>query len=175
MLISNTLGPVNRSMGMGGIGDLAFRQGDYEQARAYYEALLHLTTDNGYRAWTHAHLGHVLLRQGDSVGSRQRFEQALQRFNGSGWKIGVIYTVEGLASLEVVQTQLKRAVLLLGWAEAIRKEIDNRRPPVEQADIDFVLSKIRAGMDDDSFHTAWAEGQTLTIEQAVTLALGQNG
>src|SRR5262249_26427248 len=130
--LSRLLGKMNAIQSLDAVGALAFWQGDYEQARTHYEGVLATTKDMGYRAWSYAHLGWAHLKQGDLTSARMQLKEALHRFNHSGWKIGVIYTLERLASLAVREAHPERAAQLLGWAEANREAIDNRRPPVEQ-------------------------------------------
>ena len=155
------------------MGELALRQGDYAQARAYYEELLPLTKEMGRGAWMVAFLGYVHLRQGDATSAHVQFEEGLRRFFQEGRKIGVVYALEGLASLAVMQGHPERAVRLFGWAEAMREAIDNRRPPIEQTDVDRDIATIHALVDETTFMTAWAEGRAISMEQAIEIALDQ--
>jgi hypothetical protein len=46
-------------------------------------------------------------------------------------------------------------------------------PPGEQADYDRMVSTTRAQFDETTFAAAWAEGQTMTLEQAIAYALNE--
>ena len=46
----------------------------------------------------------------------------------------IVFTVEGLARLALLQDQPAQAVCLVAWADVIRESIDNPRPQIEQAD-----------------------------------------
>src|SRR5262249_36769388 len=122
------------------LGELALRQGEYEQARAYLEESVSL-----FRAWHQdtmdpcgplVSLGYVALRQGDAAQAHTRFVEGLECFNKVGNKRGVVFTLEGLASLAVAQGRPEQAVRIFAWADAMREAIGDPRPPVEQADVD---------------------------------------
>jgi hypothetical protein len=61
----------------------------------------------------------------------------MQHFKRTNEKIGIIFTVEGLARLALMQEQPARAACLVAWADATRETIDNPRPLIEQADVDI--------------------------------------
>jgi hypothetical protein len=42
---------------------------------------------------------------------------------------------------------------------------------VERADYERNLDAVRAALDEDAFTAAWADGQAMTTEQAITYAL----
>jgi hypothetical protein len=94
------------------------------------------------------------------------FTEVRQHFEKVGSKIGVVYTVEGLASLAVIQGDFRRAVRLFAWADATRQAIGNKRPPVEQADVDRDFSTIRAHLEEPAIVATYREGQALTLAEA---------
>ena len=53
----------------------------------------------------------------------------------------------------------------------MREKIGDPRPPVEQASVERYLEVIHSGMNDSDLARLWAEGQGLTVDEAVTLAL----
>ena len=73
--------------------------------------------------------------------------------------IGLVYAIEGVASMSVNQKQLERAVLLFAWADAMREKIGDRRPPVEQASVEHDLEIIHSEVNDSDFARLCAEGQ----------------
>jgi predicted ATPase/class 3 adenylate cyclase len=176
---------IERKLGKGGhiiyslthLGELAARQGDYIQARAYYEESLSIQTgggsDNiGWIGWVLVKLGYAALWQGDTARASKLFEEGLQRFKETREHIGIVYTLEGWASLVVLQHQPERALRLFAWADAIRREVlDQKRPPDEQADVDRDLATIHAQLDEAAFAAAQAAGRAMTMDQAIAYAL----
>ena len=77
----------------------------------------------------------------------------------------------GGASLYVVQGKVKRAGRLFAWADAMRENLGDHRPPVEQNSVENDLAVIRSKVDENDFANFSAEGRTMTVEQAMDLAL----
>ena len=174
---------IQRRLGKGGsiiytlthLGELAARAGDDAQARAYYEEALARINQTGGNLtdsrWVCVKLGYAAIWQGDSGRARSLFEQSLQGFREIRERIGVAYTLEGWASLAVLQKQPERAARLLGWVDAMREAIDNPRPPVEQADVDRDLAAIHAQLGEATFAAAQAAGRAMSTDQAIAYAL----
>ena len=155
-------------------GTLAYWQGDYSRARALYEEGILLGEKIGYHyqnLWAYVYTAYAVLRQGDLQNARQLFEDGIHGMQKANLVIGLVYAVEGLASLHVNQGQAKRAAQLFAWAGAIRKKMGDPRPPVEQASVERDLEVIHSQLNDTTFERLWAEGNTLTMEQAIKIAL----
>jgi predicted ATPase len=160
------------------LGELASREGDYIQARIYYEESLSLAKQTGVTLpladWVPVKLGYSALWQGDAARARRLFEESLQRFTEVDSMIGVIYTLEGFASLAARQGRPAQSARLYGWVDAAREIVDSRRPPVEQADVDRDLAAIHAHLDEAAFAAARAAGRAMSMEQAIAYALESN-
>ena len=156
------------------LGMLTFREGDLEQARLHLEEGLQICQESGrtdMAIWALVHLGYVALRQGDQSQAYKLFIDTPKRFVEATQIIGVVYVMEGLASLAVMQNKLDRAVRIFAWTDKTREEIDDHRPPVEQADVDRDLAVIRSKLTNSDFTSLSTEGQAMTVEDAVALAL----
>jgi tetratricopeptide (TPR) repeat protein len=157
-------------------GNLAFWQSDYQQARAYYEESIALGEKIGYYVmvvWTPVHLAYLNLREGNISQAREVFYDSLRYMAKVKNVIGIVFSIEGLASLNVNQAQLERAARLFAWADATREKIGDQRPLVEQASMERDLAVIHAKLDDSDFAKLSAEGQAMSVEEAVELALKQ--
>jgi predicted ATPase/DNA-binding SARP family transcriptional activator len=153
-------------------GNLAFRQGDYERARACFEESFALNAAAGqHDYWSRVKLAHIAARQGQWVQARSTFAEVIQGFSEARISNGVAYSMEGLAGLAVAEGQPERAVRLVGWADAIRQAIGDFRPPVEQKTVDGDVAVARSQLNEAVFAAAYAEGQRLTMEQAIAYAL----
>ena len=167
------LGRSDTSFIIESLGELALREGNYDEARKYFEEGIALARESGRIAsnyWIFSFLGFITLRQGEYAHARKFFLEAQQGFHKTGLKIGVAYTMEGLASLAVAQNQPQRAAKLFAWADMIRELVANARPPVEQADVDRELAMVRSQLDESTFAAAQAEGQSMSLEQAMEYA-----
>ena len=159
------------------LGELAARAREIVQARAYYEECLSLIHQAGGSLtdarWVLVKLAYTAMWQDDLTGAINLFIQSLQRFNEAQEKIGVVYTLEGIASMAARQKQPKRAAQLFAYANAARKILDSSRPPVEQADMDRDLALARAQCDEAGFAAAQAAGDTMNMDDAIAFAVAQ--
>ncbi len=75
-------------------------------------------------------------------------------------------------TLALEQHLSDRAARLLSAREALRKAVGLARTPVDQIGYDACLAGARGQLDGAPFAAAWAEGDAMAFEQAVTYALG---
>ncbi len=158
------------------LGELALRSGDYEQARTYFEQSMTMSLETGITVvalWSTVQLGYVYLREGEEECAQETFAEVQERFRAMGSKIGVVYALEGLASLAVRQNEWERAVRLYAWADASRAAIGDLRPPVEQVEVDGDYAAIHAQLTDEVITTAATAGRAMSMEQAVAYAWEQ--
>ena len=158
------------------LGELSLREGDYAQARAYYERSLSVAEKAGISPWAPlkwipVHLGYIALRQGNIAQAKKHFEDSQQSFKETGITIGIVYTLEGQASLATLEGHLAQAARLFAWADVMRETLGNTRPPVEQLSVDRDLATIRAGLDEGTFAAAQTKGREMSMDDAVAYAL----
>jgi len=156
-------------------GNLASIMGDYDQARTNLQKGLTLGEELGERMeslWCRAKLGDLAVNQGNLVEARQLLVQSTKEFQADGTVVGVVFTLERLASLYVTKPEL--AIRLVGWADAAHLQISDPRPSIEQADVDKIIAACIAKMGEVAFSDAYDEGQKMTMDEAVALALGTN-
>jgi tetratricopeptide (TPR) repeat protein len=154
-------------------GRLAVWQGDYQQAYNYFEQAIALDEKVGalWSWYPRVFMAYAFLRQGDIVQARETFEMSLRQVQKSNVVNGLIYTTEGFASLYVNLGQFERATRLFAWADARREKIGNRRWPIDQNYVERDLAIIHAKLNDAEFAKFSEEGQAMTVDQAITLAL----
>jgi hypothetical protein len=66
---------------------------------------------------------------------------------------------------------MQRAARLFAWTDAMREKLADPRPPVEQAYVQRDLETIHSRLIDADLSRLCAEGQKLTVDEAVALAL----
>ena len=77
-----------------------------------------------------------------------------------------------MAGLAARQGQPARALRLAGAAAALRDRIDEQPWPANQATLTRRLAAAREALSAQGQAAAWADGQALTVEQAIAEALG---
>jgi DNA-binding CsgD family transcriptional regulator len=81
--------------------------------------------------------------------------------------LAVASYLEGLAGVVAVQGELTWAAHLWGAAEALRETRGTPLPPVYRADYERSVAAARIHLGDKTFAAAWAQGRTMTPEQAL--------
>jgi hypothetical protein len=178
---------MGRGKGMAGslncLGDVARFQGDYAGARPYYEECLALSRAMGAKSFIAVSLhslGHVALHQGDSRRAETLFAEGLalgrelghqQEPPGRSPEVYIAEFLAGLAGVAAVDGAPDRAARLFGAAEAPLRASGHRIDLVDQGEYERNLAAVRAQMDTEAFAAAWAEGQAMTLEQAIAYGL----
>jgi predicted ATPase/DNA-binding CsgD family transcriptional regulator len=125
-------------------------------------------------SWARWVRGLVELEIGESAKARERFEQALrvQRDLGTYW--GTEFMVETLARCAAVAGEHLRAAQLLGAAYKLSTVAgaDNSGPSFP-APHTTTEDLIREHLDPEQYRSAYHAGASLTFEDAVALALGE--
>jgi hypothetical protein len=85
--------------------------------------------------------------------------------------IGVVYAIEGLASINVTQEYFERATRLFAWSDSIREKINDHRPLVEQSSVERDLIVIASKLSNTKVAIYSTEGRMMSLDQAVALAL----
>jgi predicted ATPase/DNA-binding SARP family transcriptional activator len=153
-------------------GNLALRQGNYEQAQSYFAESLALSEAAGQRNyWPLANQALIAVRQGAAEQAQALYADVIRRFQEGQIQHGLIYCVEGLITLAAARNQPERAARLLGWADTMRNAIGDARPPGEQIGLEQDLAAARVQLPASFFAENYAAGQTLTMDEAVALAL----
>ena len=75
------------------------------------------------------------------------------------------------AFVAIAHGQAERAAALLGAVEALREKINIPMSNLERIEYDKQVAGLRSGMNEKAFSNLWAEGRSMTVEQAIALAL----
>lgn len=156
---------------------VALMLGNYEEAAEALEQPAMRADELGNRMgyfWARVNVGYVALRAGDLNEARTIFRETVQNFRKDNSTIGTVFTIEGMAGLAVAVGKPEQAARLIGWADATRERIRNPRPFLEQANVDQAVAGCLAKMEAPTFWAAYAEGQKMTTEKAVSYALNEN-
>ena len=154
-------------------GTIAFGQGNYEKARAYFEAALALFEKVGvwWSIYSDVNLVYIDLRQGDIPKAGAGFAEVIRRAHNGNHIDVLIWSIEGLASLQVDQRQFVCAARLFAWADAMREKTSDFRPAIEQGFFERDVAVIQTELGETEFAKLSVQGCAMTLEQAVALAL----
>ena len=83
-------------------------------------------------------------------------------------KVLIAVCLEGLAGVVAAQGESAWATRIWGAVEALRDAMGVPLPPVERAGYERSVAAARAQLGETAFTAAWAQGRTMTPEQALT-------
>ena len=154
-----------------------FKRGDYVRARVLAERGLALAQEIGGRTGTYAAL--ILAAVAQALDDHERagalFRDCLKFTAEVGDQANVDFCLGGLAAVAASAGRIVRAARLWGAEEALLERIE---VGVHTHVLDRTLRKsqigaARARLSEEAFAAAWAEGRTMSPEQAIEYALEQ--
>ena len=160
------------------LGNLAHLQGDYAASRALTEESLTIRRELGDRngiATSLNDLGMVALGQGDHVAARALLEESLTIRRELGNKSGIAESLDAFAQLARLEQQERHAAPLWGAATVLREVLSAPLPPSEREKQEREMAGVREILGEDAFAAGWAQGQAMTMEQAIEYAIEDVG
>jgi predicted ATPase/DNA-binding CsgD family transcriptional regulator len=158
------------------LGELERLSGNYELAKEAYEETLAICRETGeiYRqSMNMANLAFVAYDEGEYERGKELAMSILKQRMEIGWiewaLIGLMVLAGPLGKLG----EPEKAARLLGVQSAISGEMGIYYQPGDQPEVDKYIADVCTQLDEAAFETAWAEGQAMTLEQAVAYALGE--
>ncbi len=119
-----------------------------------------------------ASLGDVACEVGDYAHASRLYEESLDLYQKAGLNFGVPIHLEGLARVAAAQGRPGRAARLCGASAALREEIGRPLPPADRPEHERTEAAARAVLGEAAFESEWAKGYALSLEEAITDALG---
>jgi predicted ATPase/DNA-binding CsgD family transcriptional regulator len=150
------------------------RKGDYAKAGALCEeslALFRMLGDKRGIAMALCFTGHAVRLQGNLERAAGLYRESLTMFGETGDKWVATECIEGLALIARAQRNGERAARLFGAAEAARGVFGVTTLRPEAGDQEQFWVALRERPEGTRFAAAWAEGQAMTLEQAIEEAL----
>ncbi len=157
-----------------GLGMIAAARAKYATARTHFEqsvAIRRRLGDKGILAYALGWLGLVTVRLGDIAAARAALEEGMAVRRELGDEGGLGGSLEGLAAVAAAAGQGVRAARLFGAAESAREMAGSRALEFEIPEYRHNVAVTRNQMAEDDFAAAWAEGRTMTLEQAMAYAM----
>jgi predicted ATPase/DNA-binding SARP family transcriptional activator len=168
----------NTATNLVNLGQLNRCRGDYEKSRMLLEEALATGRELDNRqviVQTTVSLAIVALRQGDLGGAAALCQESLALWREMGDLPGIAHCMEIMAVLAGAQGRLERAVWLSGQASALREATRSlQHEPDFRADYAHHLDALQRELGEEAFASAWAEGQALSLDQAIEFALAGN-
>ncbi len=153
------------------LGQIHLLQGEQILAREFAEESVAILKEMGNRfflAESLVYLARVVFSQGDDVAARAIYEESLTISREISARQLIASGMEGLADVVSAQGAPEWAARLWGAAETLRQAIGAPFPPIEVSNYERSVAIARTQFGEKAFATAWAEGRSMTPEQALT-------
>jgi ATP/maltotriose-dependent transcriptional regulator MalT len=138
--------------------------------RRLLEESIVISKETGYQfgiALSLSVLGRFAAIQADYVAARSLYEQSLAIAHKMNYKLLFLSCVEELAGVVAAQGEPAWAARLLGAAEAMRDTLGSSIPPIYRSSYEYWVTIVRRQLGEGVFTLIWAEGRTMTPEQAL--------
>jgi len=163
--------PVYRS---GFFIEKAIKQGDMQEAERQMESALEILLDhrdNYMLATLQSMVAHALRQYGDFDKATYYYQKTIRLWQERGHRAAIAHQLECFGFIALAQENAPRAAKLLSAAESTRNIINSVRTPPEQKEFEEAKSHLQMGLNPEILEKFWREGQSMTLEQAVELAL----
>ena len=173
-LLKNTPHHFWQTMMLFGLGMTARFQGRFDEARERFGPLLDIFHEMGDQHRTnmiHSECAHMQRLEGHHDKAESMYRETILEWQRLGHRAAVANQLECFAFLAKVNEQPERAIKLLGAAERLREIIQIDMSPMERVEYDREAADLNANSGEKEFALRWAEGRSMTMEQAIQLAL----
>jgi hypothetical protein len=116
-------------------------------------------------------LGDIRLSQGDSAASCSLHRDAITLLRAGNYGYSMAYSLDSFAAIHAEQSSWHRAAQLLGAADALRQHIHTALLPIEREAREQLIATITGKLAPSEFEAASAQGHTLTLDDAINIAL----
>lgn len=159
---------------LGELGWLMMLRGDLHHAAELLEASIARSPKVGPLNMPHlTYLGLVALGRGDQKRAMEAVKESLYMARELGHRFQIARNLEAIAMLASSQGQPERIAQLLGAARALREAIAQPVRPDERMVYERYVTSARAQIDEGRWEAAFAEGQSMTLEEALEYALSE--
>ena len=167
------------------LGTLAYTQANEQQADIFWQdSLIQFRAANQRLgiSCVLTYLAMVALDQNNRDRASAYLAESLTTLQGLDEIWMTVRTLEVFGRLAaVVASRMKDAqptllcsARIFGAAELLRETLHSRIMPFERRSYDRGLAALRSQLDEPTLAAAWAEGRTMTVDQAVAYALEQS-
>ena len=158
-----------------GIADMTLE--DYGAARrALIEsaAISRETGDNWALSLPLRNLGIVAFRQGDCAEAVKCLKETLRILRDLKEKWFISRSLETMAEVCAFQADYGRAARLFGAGEVLREAVGASVLPFYRRDYDRGVEAVRKALGEQALSANWAEGRSMTLDEAIGCALAES-
>ena len=162
------------AMSLLGMAMSATARRDFDEARSRFADIRPLFQELGDRHrlnMVSSEIAHIDRHEGNLDAAEAAYRETIVAWKRLGHRAAIAHQLESFAFIAQHREDGPRAARLYGAAEALRDAIGIPMTEAEQDEYQAEVARLRQGMDDGAFTSAWAEGRGLTLEQAIVYAV----
>lgn len=156
---------------------VAYRLEQYDRAVKLVEESLRLKRARNDRravATSLSTLGNLVRYQGDYQKAAEYLQESLMIRVELNDRMGLVHSFSNLASLALAQGDFHRSVVLYASNQKLRDEVQFSPTPIDQQEIEANIDRLKERLDSNSFDLAWNIGQSQSLDEAITFAVGES-
>jgi non-specific serine/threonine protein kinase len=156
------------------LGNVRYQQGDYLAAQSLLEMSLKIARELGRKssiALALACLAEVTRAQRNVVLAGSLLHESLVLAREIGDRLGIARALEGLVQVAAVSGERRMAMLLAGAAQGVRDVLGAPLNVSARTSLDRALASSETILGASLSATAWTEGQALSADRAIAIAL----
>lgn len=149
-------------------------KGDFSEAGEVLQETAEINKSLGYLrgvALALHNLGDTAMRLDDYPRAKELNAESLKIRRELGLRRGYAFSFENLALLAKREKQFTRAVQLFAAAQSLREVIGSPNDLIAQEEYPNLLTEMRAELGEVCYELEWSKGWSMTVDQAIDLAL----
>jgi predicted ATPase/class 3 adenylate cyclase len=157
-----------------GMGMDESRHGNYQAAKRIFEDGEKIFKDIGsvnFQLIMRSEIGHIERYTGNLTQAKLIYQKTIKGWQEIGNRSAIAHQLECFGFLAIHVEEPQRAAKLFGAGEALREKAQSPMADHEQVEFDQSVAHLRTMLPRREFNTLWAEGRSMTMEQAIQLAL----
>jgi len=157
-----------------GIGLDESARGNYHAAKQIFENGLKIferLRNRAFRLIMASELGHIARRTGDKVEAGKIYKETIKGWQDLGHRAAIAHQLECLGILALADEEPQHTIILFGAAEALRERIQALMTDEERVEYEQAIAHVHSLLSETEFKALWTRGRSMTMEQAIDLAL----
>jgi tetratricopeptide (TPR) repeat protein len=163
---------------LGNLGEVAIAEQDEASARSHLEESLSLRREIGDErgiAFCLVRFANLERARGNCVQARDLYREGLILYRKVGDRRAIASALQERAELFATMRETATAVRLWSAAEMLHQALGAPIAPSYRMRYEQALACAREEIGDDNFQRAWADGKTMTYDQAIDALLSDSG
>jgi predicted ATPase/class 3 adenylate cyclase len=155
----------------GWAGRLEEARRSFDEAEAWYREI----GDRRFEFVARSDRGHAVRRAGALDEAEDVYRETIRGWQHLGSRGAIANQLESFGFLAIARGDVRKAARLLGAAEGLRERVGAVMLLHERREYEGHLGQLRGSLDPATLESEWAAGRTMSMDEAIEMALGNGG